>query len=117
MRVPRWVKPGVWGVITGAVVMMIVGFAWWGWTLGSTAETMAQERAAKAVVAVLAPVCVENFMKQPEATAKLVEFQKTAAWQQNQFVEKGGWATAPGSTTPNSAVARACADQLTKTKT
>jgi hypothetical protein len=117
MRVPHWVKPGVWGAILGAVGMMIVGFSWIGWTLGSTAETMAQERAAKAVVTVLAPVCAENFMKQPDATAKLVEFQNTAAWQQNQFVETGGWATAPGSTTPNAAVARACADQLTNTKT
>jgi hypothetical protein len=117
MRVPQWVKPGVWGTIIGAVAMMIVGFSWLGWTLGSTAETMAQERATKAVVAVLAPMCVENFMKQPEATAKLVEFQKIAAWQQSQFVEKGGWATAPGSPAPNSAVARICAEQLTKTKT
>jgi hypothetical protein len=113
----QWVKPGVWGAVLGAVGMMIVGFAWLGWTLGSTAETMAQERATKAVVAVLTPVCVENFLQQPDATAKLVEFQKIAAWQQNQFVEKGGWATVPGSITPNSAVARACADQLTRTKT
>jgi hypothetical protein len=97
--------------------MMIVGFTWLGWTLGSTAETMAQERATKAVVAVLTPVCVENFLQQPDATVKLGEFQKIAAWQQNQFVEKGGWATAPGSPTPNAAVARACADQLTRTKT
>jgi hypothetical protein len=31
-------------------------------------------------------------------------------------VEKGGWATAPGSTTPHTAVARACAERLMKTK-
>jgi hypothetical protein len=117
MSKPHWVKPGVWGAVLGAVVMMIVGFAWLGWTLGSTAETMAQERATKAVVAVLTPVCVENFMQQPDATAQLGEFQKIAAWQQHQLVEKGGWATVPGSTTPHAAVARACADQLTRTKT
>ena len=117
MRVPQWVKPGVWGAIIGAVVIMIVGFSWWGWTLGGTAESMARQRADTAVTAVLTPICVENFLAQVDATAKLAELQKTSSWQQSQFVEKGGWATAPGSTTPNSAVARACVDQLTKTKT
>jgi hypothetical protein len=28
MRTPHWVHPGVWGVILGAVGMMIGGFAW-----------------------------------------------------------------------------------------
>jgi hypothetical protein len=117
MHVPSWVKPGVWGGMIGAVAMMIVGFAWWGWTLGSTAESLAKERADAAVVALLTPLCVERFLKQPDALTKLAEFQRTAAWQQSQVVEKGGWATTPGSTTPNAAVARACAAQLTKTKT
>jgi len=116
VHIPQWFKPGFWGVVVGAVAIMIIGFGWWGWTLGSTAESMAKERANSAVVALLTPICVESFMKQPDATTKLVEFQKTASWQQSQFVEKGGWATAPESNTPNSAVARACADRLTKTK-
>jgi hypothetical protein len=67
-------------------------------------------------VALLTPLCVESFLKQPDATAKLAEFQKTASWQQSQMVEKGGWATAPGNTTPHAAVARACAARLMKTK-
>jgi hypothetical protein len=116
MRVPQWVKPGVWGAIIGAVVIMIVGFSWWGWTLGSTAESMAKERADTAVVALLTPLCVESFLKQPDAMTKLAEFQKTASWQQSQVVEKGGWATAPGNNTPHAAVARACAERLMKTK-
>ncbi len=41
MQVPQWVKPGVWGAIIGAIGMMIIGFGWMGWTLGSTAETLA----------------------------------------------------------------------------
>src|ERR1700739_591877 len=117
MRVPQGVKPGVWGAVIGAVAMMIIGFSWWGWTLSSTAEQMATERANTAVVALLPPICVASFMKQPDAMAKLTEFQQTASWRQTEFVEKGGWATASGSTMPHSAVARACADQLAKTKT
>jgi len=107
----------VWGAIIGAVAMMIIGFAWWGWTLGSTAERMATERVNAAVVTLLTPICVASFMQQPDATAKLTEFKQTAAWRQTEFVEKGGWATASGSTTPHSAVARACAEKLMKTKT
>jgi hypothetical protein len=116
MRVPQWVKPAVWGAVVGAVGIMIIGFSWWGWTLGSTAEGMAKERAEAAVTAVLTPICVASFLGQPDAAMKLAEFQKTSSWQQSQFIEKGGWATVAGSKTPNSPVARACADQLTKTK-
>ena len=117
MRVPQWVKPGVWGAVIGAVAIMIIGFSWWGWTLSSTAEQMATERANTAVVALLTPICVASFMKQPDALAKLTEFQQTAAWRQTEFVERGGWATVAGSTSAHSAVARACAEQLVKTKT
>jgi hypothetical protein len=117
MRVPQWIKPGVWGAVIGAVAIMIIGFAWWGWTLSSMAERMATERASTAVVALFTPICVESFMKQPDAMAKLTEFHQTAAWRQMEFIEKGGWATASGSATPHSAVARACADQLVRTKT
>ena len=117
MRIPPWFKPAFWGMVLGAVGIMIVGFTWWGWTLGSTAESMARQRADAAVTAVLTPICVENFMAQADAVAKLAEFRKSGAWQQSQFIEKGGWATLSGSTTPNAAVAKACADTLAKTKT
>jgi hypothetical protein len=117
MRVPQWLKPAFWGAVIGAVGIMIVGFSWWGWTTGYTAQSMARERADAAVVAVLTPLCVASFMQQPDATGKLAELRKTSSWQQSQLVEKGGWATLAGSNTPNSAVARACADELTKTKT
>jgi hypothetical protein len=33
-------------------------------------------------------------------------------WDQSKFVEKGGWATMPGSTQANSAVAKDCAESL-----
>ena len=117
MRVPQWCKPACWGAVLGAVAIMIVGFSWWGWTLGSTAQRMAQERAQAAVVATLTPLCVSSFMQQPDAAVKLAEFQKISSWQQSGFIEKGGWATLDGNSTPNSAVARACADALTTPKT
>ena len=115
MQVPPGVKPGLWGVVIGAIGIMIIGFGWLGWTLGSTAESLAQERVNTALVAAFTPICVEKFMTQPDAPVKLTEFQKTSAWRQQEFVEKGGWATLPGSKQPNAKVASACAGQLTKT--
>jgi hypothetical protein len=117
MKVPPWFKPAFWGVVVGALGIMILGFSWWGWVLGSTAERMASERAGEAVTTTLVPICVERFMGQADAAAKLAEFQRSASWQQSQLIEKGGWATATGSNSPNSAVAKACAQQLMKIKT
>jgi hypothetical protein len=96
---------------------MILGFAWGGWVLGSTAERMAKDHAASAVTAVLVPICVDRFMGQADAAVKLAEFQRSASWQQSQVIEKGGWATATGSKDPNAAVARVCAQQLANSKT
>jgi hypothetical protein len=117
MKVSQWLKPLSWGVIVGALGIMILGFAWWGWVLGSTAERMAKTRADSAVTAVLVPLCVERFMGQADAAAQLAAFQNTASWQQNQLIAKGGWATTTGSTEPNAAVARACAQQLANRRT
>jgi hypothetical protein len=37
------VKYGVWGLIGGAIIAMIVGFAWGGWTTSGTTKTMGDE--------------------------------------------------------------------------
>jgi len=56
------------GAVIGAVAISVVGFSSFGWTLGSTAERMAKERAQTAVVDVLAPIGVEKFRHQADAT-------------------------------------------------
>ena len=109
-----WLKPAVRGAVFGAVATMITGFWLLGWTLGSTAEKMAQGRAESAVVAALTPVSVADFKEEPDAAAKLDELKKIGSWQQGTFIEKGGGATLPGNRAPDSAVARACAEALTK---
>ena len=106
------VKPALWGAAAGAIALAIVGFYWGGWVTGGTAETIAKNRAATAVVAVLAPICVDKFRQAAGASANLAEMKKATSWGQSTFIEKGGWATMPGSTEPDSAVARACAQTL-----
>jgi hypothetical protein len=98
--------------VIGAVVISVLGFSLFGWTLDNTAERMAKERALTAVIEVLAPICAERFQQQADAAVKLKEFSKASAWDRRSIIEKGGWATVPGSDTPNSAVATACAERL-----
>ena len=106
-------KPGIWGAVIGAVAISVIGFSSFGWTLGSTAERMAKEQAQTAVVAVLAPICVEKFQHQADAATKLVEFKKeSSTWSRRSIIEKGGWATMPGTDAANSAVVTACAERL-----
>ena len=111
MKIPVETKPALWGVAGGAVAMAIVGFTWGGWVTGGKAEAEAVQRANTAVVVALAPVCVEKFQHTGDVSANLAAFKKVDSWSQGDFVEKGGWATVPGSNKPEqvSAVAKACA--------
>jgi len=102
------VKYGIWGLIVGAVIAMIIGFSWGGWETSSTSKTMTKE----AVLASQAAICVAQFMKQPDNEEKLKELGKINSWKRAEFIEKGGWDKMPGQETADSAVSRACADGL-----
>ena len=49
------------GAAGGAAALALIGFAWGGWVTGGTAKQMAEKSASTAVVAALAPICVNNF--------------------------------------------------------
>jgi hypothetical protein len=102
------IKYGIWGLFFGAVIAMIIGFAWGGWKTFGRAKTMTKE----AVVASKAAICVAQFMKQPNAAEKLKEFEKVSQWQKAEFIDKGGWNKMPGQEEADYAVDRACADGL-----
>ena len=102
------VKFGVWGLIVGAIIAMIIGFAWGGWTTSGTTKTMTEE----AVLASQAAICVAQFMKEPNHEEKFKEFEKTSSWERAKFIEKGGWDMMPGQEKAGYLVARACADGL-----
>lgn len=114
MKIPVETKPALWGAVGGAIAAAIIGFSWGGWVTGGTAEADATQRANAAVVAALAPVCVERFQGAADATANLAALKKVDSWSQGDFIEKGGWAAVRGSkpTDQLSAVAKACASLL-----
>jgi hypothetical protein len=116
MKLPTETKPALWGAAGGAVALAIVGFTWGGWVTAGAAERDAHAGAEAAVVAVLAPICVEQFQHAPDSKGQLVQFINTGKWERRDFVKDRGWATMPGSKTDISGVAGACADLLGKLK-
>lgn len=114
MKIPIETKPALWGVVGGAVALAIVGFNWGGWITGGKAESAARVRVDDAVVLALAPVCVDKFQRAAESPSQLAALKKVDSWSQGEFVEKGGWATVPGTHSAErvSAVAKACAALL-----
>ncbi len=101
-------KFGVWGLICGAVITMIIGFAWGGWTTGGTGR----QRTGEAVLATRAAICVAQFMKDPNYKEKLKELKALGSYERSAFIEKGGWDKMPGEQRANSTVSQACADGL-----
>ena len=102
------IKTGVWGAIAGAIIAMIIGFAWGGWTTAGTTQKISDE----AVLASHAAICVAQFMQEPKHEEKFKEFGELSTYQRAEFIEKGGWGKMPGQEKADYDVARACADGL-----
>jgi alpha/beta superfamily hydrolase len=99
------------GAAAGAAATMVIGFSWGGWSLSSTAETMAKQRSERAVVAALAPVCADKFRALPDAEAKKVALSKVDSWKRRDEFPKE-FVTLPGESYPNSALVDACYTSL-----
>ena len=102
------IKYGIWGLIGGAVVAMILGFVWGGWTTAGSALAASD----KAVVTSQAAICVAQFVKQSNHEQKLKEFAEVSTWTRHEYIEKGGWDVMPGQDKATYGVARACADGI-----
>ena len=64
------------GAAVGAVATLAIGFGWGGWMLGSTAKTLADSTANSAVVAAIAPICVDQFQRSADAANNLTELKR-----------------------------------------
>jgi len=103
---------GVWGFIIGAVVAMVIGFKWGGWTTSGTTERMTQEAVAASQVASQAAICVAQFIKDPNYKEKIADLQKEGSYERYKYIEKGGWDKMPGQKEATSGVANACAEGI-----
>ena len=101
------------GGALGAVATLIIGFYWGGWVTGGTSREMARKSADTALVAALAPICVDKFQNSDEAAENLLALKKVSVWRQGTFISNGGWAAMPDGGAISTAVADACAAKLT----
>lgn len=102
------IEAGLWGAASGAVVAIVIGFAWGGWTTaGGT-----QEKTDEALLASRAAICVAQFLNAPNHQENLDELTKLRSWDRRGFIEKGGWDKMPGQKEANYQVSRACVDGL-----
>jgi hypothetical protein len=113
MKLSPKVEAACWGAAGGAAALAVIGFMFGGWVTGGKANELAQQRADKAVVAALAPICVDKFRHAKNADDNLGKLNAiNYSWEKGTYVSAGGWATLPGNAEPNSAVAQACAEML-----
>ncbi len=108
MNTPEWLKPGIYGAVVGAIFTVVAGFSWGGWLTAGNAEEMASDMAKDNVIAALLPVCVEMAQNDINRTAKLATIQEASTYKRRDAVMAAGWATVPGSDSPNRDLAQAC---------
>ena len=109
------IKPFVWGIAAGAIMVLLVIFnAGWVVTSGS-AEAEAKAVATDAVMNRLAPIAVAQFMQDPNKEKLLKEMKELKSWGANNrsdYVQKQGWATMPGEKEPDGRIADEVARRL-----
>lgn len=103
----------------GAVAALALTFNWFGFGMGamlaSTAKKMADKKVNAEIVALYTPQCVRHFEAQTGMPSHWAALKKAVAdYDQQDFIEKAGFATPPGATEANDDVANACADKLTE---
>ena len=106
------IKPMVGGIAIGAIALLIVIF-WTGWVVTSSkAELQGKDMAKAAVIETLAPICVEQYLQDPNKAERLVVLKEKSSYQRDDYVREIGWATMPGAESPVRGVADACAIHL-----
>jgi len=83
---------GFWGIVCGAIIAMMIGFIWGGWTTSSSTQKMSE----KAVLASRAAICAAQFMNAPNHELNVKQYQGTDTYSRSDFIEKGGWDKMPG---------------------
>ncbi|GAA6160166.1 hypothetical protein NBRC116589_23400 [Ruegeria sp. HU-ET01832] len=108
MNTPEWLKPGLYGAVIGAVLVSVAGFSWGGWVTDRTLNDRSVAMARENVVTALVPVCLDMARSDPERAAKMAAIRAASTFRQREALMAAGWATVPGTETPNRDIAHAC---------
>lgn len=104
-----------WLCAASIALTIFVGFKWGGWVTGGGARDIAERAVTQGRAELAAVVCVDRFMKAPDAQAQLVSLKQIESWRRRSHIEDAGWVTLPGSNKPIAAAAELCATRLTET--
>ena len=107
-EIKKMITPLLYGAIGGAILTIIIGFAWGGWVTGGTA----QERIDEAVLPLAAEICANNFKADPNFEKNLAALKKEDNWRRDENIEKGKWSVMAGDDTSKSGVSGACVEKL-----
>jgi hypothetical protein len=102
------IQYGVWGLVGGAVVAMVIGFSWGGWSTAGATQKITED----AVLTSQTAICVAQYMQEPNSNERLKELEKIESYKRSEFIEKGGWDKMPGQKDASFGVARACAEKI-----
>ena len=106
------IRPLIWGIISGALGLLIVIF-WSGWVVtSSTAEEEGKKMAKEAVLENLVPICVAQYLQDPNKVEKFKELKEKAYYLRDDYVKEQDWAKMPGSKSPLRGLADKCAKQI-----
>ena len=104
--------PYLWGIVSGAIGLLIVIF-WTGWVVtSSTSEDRGKQMAKEAVLENLIPICVEQYLQDPNKVERFAELKEKVYYLKDDYVKEIGWATMPGAKFPVRGVDDKCAKQI-----
>lgn len=115
MSVPQWIKPGLLGVGVGAIAITVTGFGWGGWMTTGKANSLASEQARSEVVSAIIPYCIERYEADPNKESLTENMEKASSYERTEIIMESGWAQAPGESSSDRNIARACAEKIVST--
>lgn len=101
-----------WACAACVVATLIAGFGGAGWVTAATASKAVDEAAERARTQLAVSVCVDEFMHERDAAARLAKLKATEFFQRSDLIATGGYATMPGEKEADGAVAAQCAAAL-----
>lgn len=105
-----------WSMVGASALTMMIGFAWGGWQPVGRAAVMADRAGRNARAALVADICVQQFVSSSNAAENLKALKAASYWDRDSFIENGGWITIAGLEKPSENAIGRCVETLVNMK-
>jgi hypothetical protein len=103
-------------MVGASILTMLVGFTWGGWTTAGRAALTTDRAVRLARAELISDICVHNFVSAVDAADNLKELKAKSSWEQDDYIENGGWAIIAGLSKPVPDAVDTCAEALVDLK-